>query len=77
MVSLLLVRPSTAFALEYQRVCPKCAFVVGIHDARVLSGIRYFQKRLTAFVDADCLKMTEASRTKSIVPMRRLRPLPI
>jgi hypothetical protein len=38
----------------------KCAFVVGIHDARVLSGIHYFQKRLAAFVDADCLKMTES-----------------
>jgi len=28
----------------------KCVFVVGIYDARVLSDIRYFQKRLAAFV---------------------------
>src|ERR1019366_7485288 len=38
----------------------KCVFVVGIHDARVLSDIRYFQKRLAAFVDGDCLEMTES-----------------
>ena len=37
----------------------KCVFVVGIHDARVLSDIRRFQKRLTAFVDGDGLEMTE------------------
>src|SRR5660397_57553 len=38
----------------------ECVFVVGIYDARVLSDIRYFQKRLTAFVDGDCLEMTES-----------------
>src|ERR1035441_9121819 len=38
----------------------KCVFVVGIHNARVLSDIRCFQKRLAALVDGDCLKMTES-----------------
>ena len=37
----------------------KCVFVVGIHDAGVLSDIRTFQKRPAAFVDGDCLEMTE------------------
>src|SRR5659263_5346 len=38
----------------------KCVCVVGIHDACVLSDIRCFQKRPAAFVDGDCLEMTES-----------------
>jgi hypothetical protein len=37
----------------------KSVFVVGIHDARVLSDIRGSQKRLAALVNGDCLEMTE------------------
>src|SRR5450759_5805564 len=42
----------------------ECVFVVGIYDACVLSDIRYFQKRLTAFVDGDCLEMTKSIASK-------------
>ena len=38
----------------------KCVLVIGINDARVVPDIRCFQKRLAAFVDGDCLKVTES-----------------
>ena len=50
------------FPVPLARLCRsnKCVFVVGIYDARVLSDIRFFQKHLAAFVDGDCLEMTES-----------------
>src|SRR5450759_511289 len=54
--------PNGPFPLPLACLCrsAKCVFVVGIYDARVLSDIRYFQKRLAAFVDGDCLELTES-----------------
>jgi hypothetical protein len=37
----------------------KGVFVSCIHDTRVLSDIRFFQKSLAALVDGDGLEMTE------------------
>src|SRR5665647_1838028 len=38
----------------------KCVFVVCIHNARVLSDMRYSQKRVAALVNGDRLEMTES-----------------
>src|SRR5665647_1599941 len=50
------------FPVPLARLCRshKCVCVVGIYDARVLSDIRYSQKRLAALVDGDRLEMTES-----------------
>ena len=50
------------FALPLARLCrsDKGVFVVGIHDARVLSYMRSFQQRLAALIDGDCFEMTES-----------------
>src|ERR1035437_2635707 len=50
------------FSLPLARLCRhnKRVCVVAAYDARVLSDIRYSQKRLAALVDGDRLEVTES-----------------